>query len=143
MKRILIDGCPVELKFDKPLSNKLTMIEQGNSKIFNDNPKLFLKTMNKEERYSHLLPLHKLICKFSPYCHHTTQTLVIKASKNGQLCYNGTTTRLPTDIIINQVMPTENEAPITFGRTKILFYTSMYNMRVSFLHVPFSSAPQI
>jgi len=58
MKRIFIDGCPEELQFDKPLSNKLTMIEQGNSKSFNENPELVLKTMNKEDRYSHLLPLH-------------------------------------------------------------------------------------
>ena len=116
MKRILLDGCPAELKFDEPLSNKLTMIERGYSRSFNNNPKLVLKTMNKEERYSHLLPLHELICKFSPYCRHTTQTLVIKAGKNNQLCYYGTTTRLPTNIVINQVTPIENEAPIIFGR---------------------------
>ena len=92
--------------------------------------------MNKEECYSHPLPLHELICKFSTYCCHTTQTLVIKAGKNGGLCYNGTTTRAPTDIVINQVTPTENEAPISFGRTKIIFYTDIYNMRVSFSKVP-------
>jgi len=136
MKRILIDGCLVELNFDEPLLNKLTMIKQGNSKSFNDNTELVLKTMNTEERYSHLLPLHKLICKFSPHCGHTTQTLVIKASKSDQLCYNGTTTRAPTDIVINQVTPTENEAPITFGRTKILFYTDIYSTRVSFPNLP-------
>jgi len=136
MKRILINGCPVELKFEEPLSNKLAMIEQGNLKSFNNNPKLVLKTINKEESYSHLLPLHKLICKFFPYCRHTTQTLVIKADKNDRLCYDGTTTRLPTNIVINQVTPMENEAPITFGRTEILFYTVIYNTRVSLPDVP-------
>ena len=30
----------------------------------------------------------------------------------------------------------ENEAPITFGRTKILFYTDIYNTRESFPNVP-------
>ena len=118
VKRILIDSCPVELKLDQPLLNKLTMIERGNSRTFNNNPNLVLKTMNKEERYGHLLPLHNLICKFLRYCCHTTQTLVIKADKNDRLCYNGTTTQAPTNIVINQVTPTENEAPITFGRTK-------------------------
>ena len=56
MKRIIIDGCPVELKFDKPLLNKLTMIKQGNLKSFNDNPEILLKTINKEgatATYSH------------------------------------------------------------------------------------------
>ena len=51
MKRIFINGCPEELQFDEPLSKKLTMIEQGNSKSFNENPELVLKTMNKEDRY--------------------------------------------------------------------------------------------
>ena len=32
MERIFIDGCPAELQFYKPLSNKLTMIKRGNSK---------------------------------------------------------------------------------------------------------------
>jgi len=72
MKRIFIDGCLEELQFDEPLSNKLTMIERGNSKIFNENPELVIKTINKENRYSHLLPLHELICKFSANCRHTT-----------------------------------------------------------------------
>ena len=57
MERILLDGSPFELKLDKPLSNKSMMIKRGNSKSFKDNPELVLKTMNKEERYSHVLPL--------------------------------------------------------------------------------------
>ncbi len=32
--------------------------------------------------------------------------------------------------------PTENEAQITFGRTKILFLTDIYNTRVSFTSIP-------
>ena len=92
--------------------------------------------MNKEDCYSHLLPLRELICKYSEHCRHTTQTLVIKPGKNDRLCYDGTTIWLPTDIVINQVTPTENEALITFGRTKILFLTNIYNTRVSFPDVP-------
>ena len=132
MNRIFINIYPAELKFDEHLLNKLTMIKQGNSKSFNDNPELVLKTIKKEDCYIHLLPLHKLICKFLPYCHHTTQTLVIKPGKNDQLCYDGTTTWLPSDIVINQVTPIENEALITFGETKNLFLTDIYNTRVSF-----------
>ena len=61
--------------------------------------------MNKEERYSHALPLDVLICTFLAYCQHTTQTLVIKPGKNVRLCYDASTTRLPTDNIMNQVTP--------------------------------------
>jgi hypothetical protein len=47
MERILLDSCPVELKFTEPLSNKLEMIRRGNSKRFNDHPELVKKAMNK------------------------------------------------------------------------------------------------
>ncbi len=34
MKWILLDGCPSQLDFEEPLSNKIKMIECGNSKKF-------------------------------------------------------------------------------------------------------------
>ncbi len=52
IERILLDGCPAELKFIEPLSNKLEMIRRGNSKSFNDHPELVKNAMNKEDRYS-------------------------------------------------------------------------------------------
>ena len=74
MKRILLDGCPAQLNFEEPLSNKIKMIKCRNSKSFNKNTNLVLKTMNKEDWYSHLIPLDEIMCCFSPYCRHTTQT---------------------------------------------------------------------
>jgi hypothetical protein len=50
MKRILLDSCPAQLNFQEPLSNKIKMIKCGNSKSFNNNTTLVLKTMNKEDR---------------------------------------------------------------------------------------------
>jgi hypothetical protein len=89
MKRILLNGCPSQLKFEEPLSNKIEMIKCGNSKSFNKNTALVLKTMNKEDRYSHLILLDEIMCHFSPYCCHTTQTMLIKADKNDPLCWDG------------------------------------------------------
>jgi hypothetical protein len=65
MKRILLDGCPAQLDFEEPPTNKIEMIDQGNSKSFNANTTLVLKTMNKEDRYSHLIPLDEIMCRFS------------------------------------------------------------------------------
>ena len=112
MKIILQYGSPFELTFDKPLTNKTVMIQRGNSKSFNENPELVLKTMNKEDCYSHILLLDKLLCTFSPYCRHTTQTLVIKPGKNDRLCYDASTTRLPTNIVMNQVTPSTTKHPL-------------------------------
>ena len=76
MEHILLDGCPAELTFKEPLSNKIEMISRGNSKSFDENPDIVKKTMNKEDRYSHVVPMDALICLLSPYLRHTTQTMV-------------------------------------------------------------------
>jgi hypothetical protein len=65
MKRILLDGCPAELMFIEPLDNKLAMLKCGNLKTFKDNPNLVKKAMNKEDQYSHLVPINKVICHAS------------------------------------------------------------------------------
>jgi hypothetical protein len=53
----LLDGCPAELIFTEPLSNKLEMIRRGNSKSFDEHPELVKKAMNIEDCYSHLVPI--------------------------------------------------------------------------------------
>ncbi len=131
-KRILLDGCPAQLNFEEPLSNKIEKIERRNSKSFNNNTALVLKTMNKEDRYSHLIPLMRSFVVFSPYCCHTTQTMVIKAGKSDRLCWDGLTTIKPTDIVMNQITPITREAPITFGHVKTQLYIDIYNTCVSY-----------
>jgi hypothetical protein len=122
MKQILLDSCPTELTFEEPLSNKMEMILRGNSKSFNKNPETVKITMNKEDRYRHVVPLDILICLLSPYLRHTMQTMVIKEGKNQCLYYDASTTKKPNDIIMNQITPVAQEAPITFGRVKIQLY---------------------
>ncbi len=82
IEQILLDGCPAELMFTEPLSNKLEMIRRGNSKSFDEHPELVKKAMNKEDRYSHLVPIDEDICRASAYLRHTIQTVVMKPGKN-------------------------------------------------------------
>jgi hypothetical protein len=133
MKRIHLDGCPAELIFKEPLSNKMEMILRGNSKSFNENPEIVKKTMNKDDRYSHVVPLDILICLLSPYLRHTMQTMVLKEGKSPRLCYDASTTKKPTNIVMNQITPVAQEAPITIGRVKIQLFIDIYNTRISYL----------
>jgi hypothetical protein len=57
---------------------------------------------------------------------------VIKAGKSDRLCWDGSTTIKPTDIVMNQVTPITHEAPITFGNVKMQLYVDIYNTRVSY-----------
>jgi hypothetical protein len=128
----LLDGCPTQLTFEEPSSNKLEFISHGNSKSFVENPQLVQKTMNKEDRYSHLVLMDPLLCKLSPYLRHTTQSIVIKDGKNNRSVWDGLTVTQPTDIVMNQVTPVAQEAPVTFGHVKSQIYTDIYNTRISY-----------
>jgi hypothetical protein len=128
----LLDGCPAQLFFEGPSINKLEFISGDNFKSFVENPQLVQKTMNKEDRYSHLVPMDPLLCKLSPYLHHTTQSIVVKDSKNDRIVWDGSTITRPTDIVMNQVTPVAQEAPVTFGHVKSQIYMDIYNTRISY-----------
>jgi hypothetical protein len=131
MKRILLNGCPAEFMFTELLDNKLAMLKCGNSKTFKANPDLIKKAMNKEDRYSHLVPIDEDICRASAFCHSTTQTVVIKPGKANQIAWDSSTMLFSTDIVMNQVTPVSCKAPITFGHVKIQLYIDIYNTRIS------------
>ena len=57
-------------------------MERGNQKTFNQNPQIVEKLVNKEDRYSHLLPLHLWVCFLGANFRHNSQGLVIEERKN-------------------------------------------------------------
>ncbi len=59
----------------------------------------------------------------------------MKPGKNDCLVWDGTTTRLALDIVMNQVTPINHEAPITFGHFKLQLYIDIYNTRISHPYV--------
>ena len=88
--------------------------------------------MNKEDRYSHLVPMDPILCKFSPYLCHTTQSIVKKEGKNDRIVWDGPTVLKPIDIVMNQITPVDQESPVTFGHVKLQIYIDIYNTRISY-----------
>ena len=88
--------------------------------------------MNKEDRYSHLVPMDPLLCKLSPYLRHTLQSIVIMDGKNDRIVWDGLTVARPTDIVMNQITAVTQEAPVTFGHVKSQIYMDIYNTRISY-----------
>ncbi len=132
IKRILLNGCSAQLTFKEPSSNKLEFISRGNLKSFVEDPQLVQKTINKEDRYSHLVPMDLLLCKLSPCLRHTMQSIVIKDGKNDCIVWDRSTVTRPTDIVMNQVTSVTQEAPVMFGHVKSQIYTDIYNTRISY-----------
>jgi hypothetical protein len=88
--------------------------------------------MNKEDCYSYLALMDPLLCKLSPYLCHTTQNIVIKDGKNDCIVSDGSTVTRPTDIVMNQVTPVAQEAPVTFGHVKSQIYMEIYNICIGY-----------
>jgi hypothetical protein len=61
---------------------------------------------------------------------HTTQSIVIKEGKNDRIVWDGSTVMKPTDIVMNQITPVDQESPVTFGHVKLQIYIDIYNTRI-------------
>jgi hypothetical protein len=117
---------------EESYASKHEIIDRGNQKNFIDNPEIVRKTINKEDRYSHLIPMDPVLCRLSPYLRHTSQGIILKEGKNPRVVWDGSTKRMPMDTVLNEITSVADEAEITFGDTKMLFYTDIYNIRISY-----------
>ena len=106
-------------------------MSRGNQKSFIQYSELAAKNINKEEKNSHIFPLHKWVCHLGPNMHHTPQGMVIKDGK-GRVVWNGSTKFEPLDIVMNDYTPTDNEPEVTFGTAKMAFCWLIYNLRASY-----------
>ncbi len=73
-----------------------------------------------------------LLCKLSPCLCHTMQCIIVKEGKINCIVCNGSTVTRPTDIVMNQVTPVAQEAPVTFGHVKSQIYIDIYNTCISY-----------
>ena len=131
IKRILTQGCPSRLNFNETSTMKASIIEKGNQATFKLHPEAVTKTMNKEDRHSHLLPVKLWVLHFSPWCRHTAQGMQIKPGKNPRVIFDASTKNHPHEIVLNDMTTTEFEASITFGTAKLKLLQRIYNWRIS------------
>jgi hypothetical protein len=60
------------------------------------------------------------------------QSIVIKDGKNDCIVWDGSTVTWPTDIVMKQVTPVAQEAPVMFGHIKSQIYMDIYNTCISY-----------
>jgi hypothetical protein len=64
IKQILTQGCPSKISFEELSVMKALIICEGNQATFNLHPEVVTKTMNEEDRHSHLLPVKLWVLHF-------------------------------------------------------------------------------
>jgi hypothetical protein len=130
--RILTNGCPSHIDFEEASDMKSFIIEKGNQATFKMYLEMITKTMNKEDRHSHLLPVKLWVLYLSPWCRHTAQGILIKPGKNPRVIFDASTKGSPHKKVLNEFTPTKFEANINFGNAKINLLIRIYNWRISY-----------
>jgi len=110
---------------------KSYIVRKGNQASFKMHPEIVTKSMNKEERNSHLLPVKLWVLHFSPWCSHTAQGMLVKPGKNPWIIFDASTKEHPHEVVLNDVTMTEFEQNITFSEAKMKLFQHIYNLRVS------------
>jgi hypothetical protein len=131
IEQILTQGYPSRLSFKETSEMKAYIIKKGNQATFKMYPDIVTKTMNKEDRHSHLLPVKLWVLHFSHWCHHTAQGMLVKPGKNPRVIFDASTKTYPHEVVLNDVTTTKFKANITFGAAKLKLLQRIYNWRVS------------
>ncbi len=82
---ILMQGCPLQINFEETLDMKMTIIEKGNQTTFKIYPETVSKTINKEDRHSHVLPVKLWVLYCSVQCQAMAQGMQVKPGKTPAL----------------------------------------------------------
>ena len=105
---------------------------EGNQNSVLDNPSLVDKIMNKEEKHSHVVTLHDWACILGPNFRHSSQGIVDMKRQ----IWDSSTIRHPSDLVLDDQTPIDEEAEVTFGTVKYGFYWLIYNLRVRYPEAP-------
>jgi hypothetical protein len=132
ISQILTNGCSSYINFKDASDMKSFIIEKGNQVTFKMYPETVTKTMNKKDKHSHLLPVKLWALHVLPWCHHTAQGILIKPGKNPQVIFDASPKGSPHEVVLDEFIPTEFEANIDFGHTKMNLFPKIYNWRVSY-----------
>jgi hypothetical protein len=131
IKRIIDQGCPSHLNFEEDYKNKHYVLQKGNQQTFLQHPEVTAKTMNKEEKNSHVLPFRIWVVYFSPFCRATPQGI---QEKYGKFCviFDSLMQTSPDEVVLNHQTSMDCKAVIDFGRAKTNLFNNIYNWRVSY-----------
>ena len=108
------------------------MLCRGNAKSILDNQEEIQKIMNKEEKHCHIVPFLPFVYRFANMAQCVPHGMVLKVGSDLCIVWDGSTKLEVDDVVMNDVVPLELEAPATFGKSKTKYTTQIYSNRASY-----------
>jgi hypothetical protein len=132
MERILTTGCPSYLNWEEDAANKRAFVSRRNLPSVAQHSDLVAKTLAKEVRNSHLIPMARWVCTCSPWGRHVPQNIQIKPKKKPRLIWDGSTRMFWDETSMNMATPMDLEMEITFGTAFTDLCIWIWNLRISY-----------
>jgi hypothetical protein len=132
MERILTTGCPLYFNWEEDAANKRAFVSRRNLPSVAQHDKLVAKTLTKEVRNSHLIPMAQWLCTCLPWGQRAPQNILIKLRKKPHLIWDGSIRMFWYETSMNMVMPMELETEITFGTAFTNLCIWIWNLRISY-----------
>ena len=132
LERVYRTGCPHEFKVEITTKQKNAYSEYGNHGSLDSNAEKVKKTMNKEERNSHLITVESLLLRFMSKASPVPNALVVGEGKNDRLVWDGSFRIAWNFWSINDMTNTDDEPEISYGTTAKDQWTWIYNLRITY-----------
>jgi len=129
MERILTTGCPSYFNWEEDTDNKHAFVSRRNLPSVAQH---VAKTLTKEVRNSHLIPMARWVCTCSPWGWHIHQNIQTKPKKKPRLIWDGSTCMFWHKTSMNMATPMELEMEITFGTAFTDLCIWIWNLRISY-----------
>ncbi len=132
MERILTTGFPSYFNWKEDAANNRAFFSCCNLPSVAQHDELVAKTLTKEVRNSHLIPMARWVCTCLPWGRHVPQNILIKLGKKPRLIWDGLTRMFWYETSMNMVTPMELKMEITFGTAFTNLCIWIWNFQISY-----------
>ena len=132
--RVMTVGCPNHFVAESTRDNSVKYWRAGNNPSIAKNLAKVMKTMNKEERNNHVIPLPSWLWRFVPHLHFIPHHLLQKQGKKDRLITDAKFRHDETSVSVNMMTSTPRgvELDCDFGSVMIRLLQRIWNLRISY-----------
>ena len=130
--QLLEEGVPRRIEADLTRNNFLSFRDYGNHPTVTEHLSQVMKTMNKEERNSYLLPFPEWMWRFVPNLHLRPHALVVQPEKKDRLIFDGSFLPDLMSTALNDITHKKHEPPIRYATCIQRHIARIWNLRISY-----------
>ncbi|KAL7503807.1 hypothetical protein ACHAXN_001547 [Cyclotella atomus] len=132
--RVMTMGAPTKFNAETTRDNTMLYLSRGNNSSIDKKIDQVLKTMNKEERNCHVIPLPCWIARYIPDVFFTPQYMLEKPGKSNRQIFNARLRHTPFSQSVNMMTSAHEgiELAREFGASFTKILRRIWNLRITY-----------